>query len=185
LYENFVKYLSVCPIYNLSPGPQPGDKLNKASFKERCNLIREVFSNLYLGLKNDEAPLFHSELVASYFESLAFILLKRVQVLQTVEGQCIPGITEADFDFCCKEVVNKLVELPVTDYIQNFIKLKSKAQSERNLRITIPDKIAKLLVDLADRDFNPSVFERICAVIQASLPNEHVNSSRIVCAVLK
>lgn len=108
-----------------------------------------------------------------------------MQVLQTVEGQCISGITEADFDFCCKEVVNKLVELPVTDYIQNFIKLKSKAQNERNLRITIPDKIAKLLVDLADRDFNPSVFERICSVIQASLPNEHVNSSRIVCAVLK
>jgi len=61
---------------------------NKASFKDRCNLIRELFVNLYGGLKNEEAPLFHGELVSAYFESLAFVLLKRVQVLQE-NGQCI------------------------------------------------------------------------------------------------
>ena len=35
------------------------DKQNKASFKERCNLIREMFTNLYAGLKNDEAVAYH------------------------------------------------------------------------------------------------------------------------------
>lgn len=63
-------------MYNLASSPS--DKLNKASFKDRCNLIREVFVNLYAGLKNDEAVLFHEELIQSYFDSIAFVLLKRV-----------------------------------------------------------------------------------------------------------
>lgn len=80
MYENFVKFVSICPIYNLAalPSTTTADKLNKASFKEKCNLIREAFTNLYSGLKNDEAALFHSELVTSYFETAAFVLLKRL-----------------------------------------------------------------------------------------------------------
>lgn len=115
LYENFVKYVSICPMYNLAQSPT--DKLNKASFKDRCNLIREVFVNLYAGQKNDEAALFHGELVQSYFDSFAFVLLKRVQTLQNSDGTFVEGITAADFEFCCKEVVNKLVELPVNDFV--------------------------------------------------------------------
>lgn len=48
LYQNFVKFVSVCPIYQLKEFKD--DKLNKASFKERCNLIRECMVNLYNGL---------------------------------------------------------------------------------------------------------------------------------------
>jgi len=78
LYENFVKYLSVCPLYKLTNFQETEDKLNKASFKDRCNMIREVMIALYSGLQNDEAVVFHGDLLNSYCESLTFILLKRV-----------------------------------------------------------------------------------------------------------
>jgi hypothetical protein len=47
LYENFVRYLSVCPLYRLDID----DKVNKASFKDRCGLIREVLVMLYQGIQ--------------------------------------------------------------------------------------------------------------------------------------
>ena len=50
LYENFVKYLSVCPLYKLTDFAQSEDKNNKASFKDRCNLIRELMLNLYTAI---------------------------------------------------------------------------------------------------------------------------------------
>lgn len=148
LYENFVKFVSVCPIYNLTPATiNNSDKLNKASFKERCNLIRECLVNLFAGLKIDEAALFHTELVAAYFESLAFILLKRVQVLHG-------AVSEADLEFAGKEVLHKLVELPVLQFVESYSKLRSKAMNERNIRVTIPSRLAKMLVDLAEREFD-------------------------------
>lgn len=86
MYENFVKYISVCPIYHLvDPEPESSestfnkDKLNKASFKDRCNILRETLQNVYQGLlNNDEAVAFHSDLIAAFYESLTFILLKRI-----------------------------------------------------------------------------------------------------------
>jgi hypothetical protein len=87
LYQNFVKFVSVCPLYQLKEFKD--DKLNKASFKERCNLIRECMVNLYYGLSNDEAVTFHRELINSYAETLTFILLKRIGPLEV----------KADLDF--------------------------------------------------------------------------------------
>lgn len=79
LYENFVKYVSICPVYQLTGAAQPNEgKLNKVSFKERCNLLRELMQALFAGLKNDESVAFHLELVSSYYETLTFLLLKRV-----------------------------------------------------------------------------------------------------------
>ena len=43
LYDNLVKFVSIFPLYHLVDYTE--DKLNKASFKERCNLIRELFVN--------------------------------------------------------------------------------------------------------------------------------------------
>ncbi len=57
LYDNFVKFASIFPFYHLVDYVE--DKQNKASFKERCNLIRETFTNMYQGLKNDESVAFH------------------------------------------------------------------------------------------------------------------------------
>ncbi len=57
------------------------DKNNKASFKERASLIRETLTTLYQGLKNDESVAFHQELMKCYFETFAFLVLKRVQPL--------------------------------------------------------------------------------------------------------
>jgi len=79
LYENFIKYVSVCPLYRLTDFQDSEDKLNKASFKDRCGLLREVMLHLYSGMQNDEAVVFHQDLVNSYCESLTFILQKRVQ----------------------------------------------------------------------------------------------------------
>ena len=79
LYENFVKYISICPIYQLSATALPNEgKLNKASFKDRCNVLRETMQAHYAGLQIDESVAFHVEHVTSYFETLTFILLKRV-----------------------------------------------------------------------------------------------------------
>lgn len=77
LYENFVKYLSVCPLYKLTDFTDT-DKLNKASFKDRCNLVREVMVTMYQAIQSDEAIAFHMDLVNSYCESLTFLLLKRI-----------------------------------------------------------------------------------------------------------
>jgi hypothetical protein len=57
LYENFVKFLSIFPFMHVDNYKE--DKQNKASFKERCNIIREIFKHLYLGIMNDDAPTFH------------------------------------------------------------------------------------------------------------------------------
>ena len=80
LYENFVKYVSINPLYKLEtkPNPQRDGKMNKASFKDRCNLLREAMQSLYAGLQNDESVAFHLEAVASFFETLTFVLLKRI-----------------------------------------------------------------------------------------------------------
>lgn len=50
LYENFVKYLSVCPLYKLHDFDE-SDKQNKASFKDRCQLLREVLLALNAGIE--------------------------------------------------------------------------------------------------------------------------------------
>ena len=79
MYENFVKYVSINPFYKLTnkPDTSEGPK-NKASFKERCNLLREVMQSLYAGLQTDESVAFHVEAVSSFYETLTFLLLKRV-----------------------------------------------------------------------------------------------------------
>lgn len=69
----------MCPLYKLSDYTE--DKVNKASFKDRCNMIREVMVTFYTAITNDEAVTYHIDLVNSYCESLTFILLKRVQTV--------------------------------------------------------------------------------------------------------
>ncbi len=55
-----MKYLSVCPLYRLAAADsQDTDKLNKASFKDRCNMIREVMVTMYQAIQTDEATAYH------------------------------------------------------------------------------------------------------------------------------
>mmetsp|Transcript_108480 Transcript_108480/g.149942 ORF Transcript_108480/g.149942 Transcript_108480/m.149942 type:complete len:215 (+) Transcript_108480:1056-1700(+) len=150
LYENFVKYASVSPLYQLALINE-SDKLNKASLKERANLIREMFSNLYQGLKNEESVAFHTELVHSYFETLTFILFKRVQPLAEKEN------SEQDLAFVMTQIL-KIIELPVEDYLVSFVKNKSKVQANRNVKNSIPARLAQMLLDLANREFNIDIF---------------------------
>jgi hypothetical protein len=50
--------------------------------------------HMYAGLKNEESVTFHAELVNGYFETLTFLLLKRIQPLQDDES-----VSDADKEF--------------------------------------------------------------------------------------
>jgi hypothetical protein len=63
--------------------------------------------------------------------------------------------------------------------------MKSKVQNERNIRVSIPTKLAKFLVDLAEREFNTELFTKICIVIAGVLQTDSVNSTRVIAAILK
>lgn len=130
--------MSICPIYQLGSGPiVADDKLNKASFKERCNLIREALGSLYAGLLNDEAVAFHLELVSAFFETFTFVLLKRIQPLSAELEGGKKVVPEADFAFAMSQV-DKIINIPVHDFIHNYEKFKSKVQNARNIRVKIP-----------------------------------------------
>lgn len=121
LYENFVKFVSIFPFYHLVDYTE--DKLNKASFKERCNIIRETLTNLYLGLKNDESVAFHQDLTRSYFETFSFMVLKRVQPLIVSEKS-----SQENKDFAVSQL-KKCVQLPLEDFILNYEKFNSRVQN--------------------------------------------------------
>ena len=57
------------------------DKNNKFNLKDRSKFVTQFYQHLFAGLKNDEAPNFHRELTGAYFETLTFILVKRVLLL--------------------------------------------------------------------------------------------------------
>lgn len=106
LYDNFVKYLSVCPLYKLTDFALTEDKQNKASFKDRCGLLREVMLTLYQAINSDEAVAYHTDLIGSYCESLTFILLKRVQpVFEAKE----------DSEYVMKQM-EKVIQAPLIDF---------------------------------------------------------------------
>jgi len=96
-------------LYRLTDFQESEDKLNKASFKDRCGLIREVMVNHYIGIQNDEAVVFHQDLVNSYCESLTFILQKRVQQIQS----------GPDLDFALKQM-EKVIQTPIADYVDHY-----------------------------------------------------------------
>jgi hypothetical protein len=49
--------------------------------------MRETLTHFYSGLKlNEESVAFHGELVSSFYETLSFIILKRIQPLAAVEN---------------------------------------------------------------------------------------------------
>ena len=65
--------------------------------------------SLYNGIQNDEAVVYHQDLVNSYCETLTFILQKRLQ--QVSAG--------ADLDYALKQF-EKVIQTPVIDYVDNY-----------------------------------------------------------------
>jgi len=106
--------------------------LNKVSFKERCNLLREVMQCLYAGLENDESVAFHVEAVASFFETLTFVILKRVQPMMADDS-----LKEEEKEFALAEIA-RVIQLPVDDFVGHYAKFKSRVQNARNIRMTVP-----------------------------------------------
>ena len=118
LYENFVKFVSVCPLWQLQPAKQhlSGTK-NKVSLKDRCNLLRELMAALYAALThNDEAVAFHGELVACYFETLTFLILKRFQPLMLDED------ASDDEKALALQQLQKMISLPGRDFTEHYEK---------------------------------------------------------------
>ena len=62
MYKNVLKFVSVFPAFDFS------DK----------NFVPQFFSALFEARKLDEAANFHREMVAAYYEAVAFLLLKRL-----------------------------------------------------------------------------------------------------------
>eukprot|EP00347_Sterkiella_histriomuscorum_P012612 403367900 len=179
LYENFIKFASIFPFYHIHNYTE--DKTNKASFKERCNLIREAFTTIYQGLRNDESVAFHSELAKCYYETLAFILLKRIQPL--IQSN---DTSEDDKTFALEQI-KKTIQVPVEDYINNYERFVSKVQNQRNIRHTIPQRVSKLLTDLSERDAELIIFQtvinNIWDSVQLSLDKQ--NTIRLLYGLIK
>lgn len=74
----------------------------------------------------------------------------------------------------------KVIELPVEDYILSFVKNKSKIQAKRNVKNSIPTRLAQMLLDLANREFNIDIYGQIFdKIIQVMCDNnDAVNTSR-------
>ncbi|CDW71489.1 ring zn-finger-domain-containing protein [Stylonychia lemnae] len=161
LYENFIKFTSIFPFYHLVDYTE--DKTNKASFKERCNLVREAFTTLYQGLKNDESVAFHQDLTKSYYETLSFILWKRVQPLIQKDSA-----SKEDKEFCLDQL-KKCIQVPIEDYIGNFEKFRAKQQNERNIRFTIPQQFTKMLQDISERNIDPIIFDCVLSHLYETL----------------
>ena len=87
-----------------------------------------------------------------YFDTFAFLVLKRVQPLITSERA-----SQEDKDFAILQL-KKCIQLPLEDFVNNYEKFQSKVQNQRNIRVTIPGQIAKFLKDLADRNADQRVF---------------------------
>jgi hypothetical protein len=178
LYDNFVKFVSIFPLYHLVDYKE--DKLNKASFKERASLLRETLTTLYQGLKNDEAVAFHQDLMKSYFETFAFLLLKRLTPLLSSSS------SEEDKDFALSQF-KKCIQLPLEDFLNNYEKFNSKVQNQRNIRVTIPSQISKFLSDIGERQIDERVFKTICSYMLESLVlqlDKH-NAIRLLSALMK
>ena len=58
-------------------------------------------------------------------------------------------------------------------------------QNARNIRVTIPKRFAKMLIDLAARNIDHSVFTRVCETFMACLDHTARNSGRMFAYVLK
>ena len=93
-------------------------------------------------------------------------------------------MTDSDKDFILDQI-QKIIAIPEVDFVENYAKFGSRAQNMRNIRISIPQRFAKMMVDLAERDCNKRVFEQICTSIESWLTCDQINSTRLISALTK
>ena len=55
----------------------------------------------------------------------------------------------------------------------------------RNIRVTIPKRLAKMVTDLAERDLDMTLFTRVCEQIANCMEHTQRNSARIFSYILK
>mmetsp|Transcript_1951 Transcript_1951/g.2844 ORF Transcript_1951/g.2844 Transcript_1951/m.2844 type:complete len:255 (-) Transcript_1951:3775-4539(-) len=145
LFPNLVKFVSVFPLFKLVDFTE--DKSNKYSVKDRAKFIVQFFQHLFAGLKNDEAANFHKELTGAYFETLAFFILKRFQpYCESINYD----EDDANYQYLAAQL-RTILSLPATDFLSKYQKGKSKIQTQRNIRSTIPERFSKFLSDLLER----------------------------------
>ena len=66
-----------------------------------------------------------------------------------------------------------------------FAKFKSRVQNARNIRITIPKYLTKMIVDLAARDIDEALLNRVCEATFSVLGRTERNSGRVFASILK
>lgn len=83
--------------------------------------------------------------------------------------------------------MKKCIQLPLEDFINNYEKFNSKVQNQRNIRVTIPSQIAKLLRDLSERQIDQRIYTALIDYMMESvlLAPEKPNLIRIISALLK
>ena len=64
------------------------------------------------------------------------------------------GLKAEEKEFGITEVVVKAIQLPVNDFVTDYVKFKSAVQNARNIRLTIPRRFARMLIDLAARNID-------------------------------
>ena len=73
----------------------------------------------------------------------------------------------------------------MTDFVTQYTKFRSAVQNARNIRKTVPKRFASILVDLAKRDLDKVLYERICDTFFSCLVNTERTSARLYAKVLK
>lgn len=71
------------------------------------------------------------------------MILKRVQPMMSDAS-----LKPEEKQFALTEIA-KVVKLPLTEFVTEYKKFKTAVQNTRNIRVTIPQKFAKMLIDLA------------------------------------
>lgn len=95
------------------------------------------------------------------------------------------ALKDEEREFGLTEVVAKAIQLPIDDFVTNYSKFSSAIQNARNIRMSIPRRFAKMLVDLASRDIDKVLFARVCEVFYKCLDHTQRNSGRLFAYVLK
>ena len=96
------------------------------------------------------------------------------------------SVEDKDKQFALSEVVDKTIGMPLEDFVKDYQKFRLEAQNnERNIRVNVPRQFSKMLVNMAQREVDKVLFERVCEAFVRCMSHTERNSSRLFSQVLK
>ena len=116
----------------------------------------QFYQHLFAGLKNFEAANYHQVLTAAYFESILFLLVKRVQPYLEKNPE------DSEEKTYLLQQIQLIIEIPIKDYVAKYEKhAGGKLVNQRNVRRTIPEKYAAFVNDVLTKLENPQIIDII------------------------